>query len=110
MALDAFRPMSNGILISCTTVGSAGISPSSAGGMQGARVTNLSTVNAFVLYSLTSTAVATLPSTTNSQPGFWLKGNAEAVLSMPPNAFFSACTTGVGLVAQIGISAGFGIA
>ena len=106
MAAYSFNP-SYTQLISLTTVGSAGISASTGSGMQGTELSNLSTNNCFGEFFLTSTGVATLPTTAAIAPGFCLPAGAKNQRFVcNPGAFLSMLTTGVGLTAIISVTAG----
>lgn len=94
-------------LIALTTVGSPGISASTGSGMQAVELSNLSTNNCFGTFSLTSTGVATLPTTGAIAPGFALPASAKNVRYVcAPGAYVSMLTTGVGLTAIVSVTAG----
>lgn len=105
----AFYPQGPTILIALTTVGSAGVSPSSAAGVQGLKLDNLSTNNVFAHIGITSTEVALLPTTAASQNGVFIPYLASLTISTPPNPFVSALTTAAALTAVMALTLGTGL-
>ena len=105
----AFYPQGPTILIALTTVGSAGVSPSSASGLQGLKLDNMSTNNVFVRIAQTSASAAVLPTTAASQTGFFVPYLASLTITTPPNPFVSALTTAVSLTAVMALTLGAGI-
>lgn len=108
MSLDAFRPQGGTILAALTTVASVGVSPSSAGGIQGLRITNISTNDAYAWIGSSAVAAA-LGSSSTPGLSFPILQRTSLVISCPPNAFLSAMTTGAGITAVLAITAGFGL-
>lgn len=107
---QAFYPQGPSLLIALTTVGSAGVSPSTAAGIQGVKIDNLaSTCSVFVAAFPTSTGVALLPTTAASQPGFFVRASQSQIVSVPPNSYFSALTTAAAVTAIACITPGYGI-
>ena len=93
--LAAFQPQGNSLLVS-STVGSAtaAVQTSSAGGIQGLRISNLSTNDAYVSIGA-STATATLPTTTvpSTGTGFVVMQRSAVTITAPPNCWLSAITS-----------------
>ena|SRR3990167_5357642 len=104
----AFYPQGPTILIALTTVGSVAVCPSSAAGLQGLKIDNLSTNNVFLNVSSTG-AVALLPTTAAGQTGMFIPYLASLTITTPPNPFVSALTTGAALVSVMALTLGAGI-
>lgn len=88
--LDSFLPQGNTTIIA-STAASATAAQQFTGGIQGARLVNLSTVDAYLAFGA-STATAAAPSTAGAA-SFPLMQRTEKVISLPPNFWVSAITT-----------------
>lgn len=104
----AFLPQIGSCMMSLTTVASVPISPSSAGGVQGARMTNITTDNAYIWIG-SSAIVPTSNTTAAPFLSMPLLQKTSLVISCPPNSFFSGLTTAAGITATVVITAGYGI-
>lgn len=109
---NAFLPMSGSIMLALTTVASAPVSISSGSGIQGARIVNLTTDNAWMWMGLT-TATATSNTTGALFQSFPVLGKDRpggvVTISCPPGAYFSGLTSAATIAATVVITAGMGI-
>lgn len=69
MALPAFQVQGNTTLIAASSAASAAVQPST-GSIQGMRIANLSTADAWVALGMSSTLAAVAPSTSASGSAF----------------------------------------
>lgn len=108
MALSAFQPQ-GGTLIIASTAASATTATqvSSAGGIQGAWLVNLSTNDAYVAISASSAVAAAVPTTASSTGSFPLLQRTDEKLTVPPNCWLSAITTAG--QANLAVTLGFGL-
>lgn len=108
MALTAFQPQ-GGTLIIASTAASATVATqvSSAAAIQGARLVNLSTNDAYVAISASSAVTAAVPTTASSTGSFPLLQRTGEKFSVPPQCWLSAITTAG--QANLAITLGFGL-
>lgn len=109
---NAFLPQSGSIMLALTSVASAPVSISSGSGIQGARIVNLTTDNAWLWMGL-STATATSNTTTALFQSFPVLGKdrpaGTVIVSCPPGAFFSGLTSAATITATVVITPGTGL-
>lgn len=107
---QAFNPNGNTLLVALTSAAS-GAARASTGAFQAYELSNLSTANLFVGMSASSGVAPVLPlssAASTATPGFFIRGNETKVRMGPPNAYFSAMTTGAAIAGMLAITAGEG--
>lgn len=104
MALNTFQPQGATSMIALTTAASAAIQPST-GSIQGVKIANLSTNDAYVTFGVT-TATAVYPTTTTAGLGQPILQRSVETFVFPPNGWLSALTSsGAALLA---VTPGYG--
>ncbi len=94
MAITAFQPNGNTVLISATTTSSASSATQvSTGGQQGMLVSNPSTVPVYVAAAQTSAVQAAVPTTAAPCPGLCLPAGQQRALNTPPGGWLAASTS-----------------
>ena len=105
MALLTFQPQGNTSMVALTTAASAGIQPST-GSIQGVKIANLSTNDAYVTFSPTSSIAAIYPTTSVPNLGMPVLQRSVETFVFPPNGWLSALTSaGAALLA---VTPGYG--
>ena len=106
--LAAFQMQGNTLLIASTAAAATVAVQGSTLGQQGAFLTNLSTVDAYVSISASSSVLASVPTTASPSTGSMpLMQRTGKVFSVPPQCWVSAITTGG--QANIAVTPGFGL-
>lgn len=105
MALLPFQIQGGTLIVASTAASATAAQQVATGSIQGAFLQNLSTVDAYVSIGA-STATAAAPTTASSTGSFPLMQRTGRSLTVPPNFFISAITTGG--QANISVTPGFG--
>ena len=107
-----FYPQSPTVMANITSASTGGISQSTGGGYQAARIQNISTgPNIFVRISQTQADVPVLPLSSvgsTAAYGFPIAQNQSEVFTIPPNSFVSAMSTAATMTAVMAVTYGFG--
>lgn len=104
MSYLTFQPMGLTSMIAPTTAASAAIQPST-GSIQGIKIANLSTNDAYVAFG-TSSVAAVYPTTSNPGLGMAILQRSDQSFVFPPNGWISALSSaGTALLA---VTPGFG--
>lgn len=107
MPLNAFQPQGQTLILASTLASATTVQPSTAGGIQGMMVTNLSTLDAYVVFSTTGIA-AVAPTTAVPAVGHMAILQRETyIFTTPPNCYVSAITTAG--QANLALTPGFGL-
>lgn len=102
-----FQPQGNTLIVASTAASATAGVQVSTGAMQGVRLVNLSTLDAYVSVASSSSATASLPTTASPSTGSMpLLQRTERVLTVGPNFWLSAITSAG--QANIAVTGGFG--
>lgn len=103
-----FLSMGGTIVMSISTA-PAILPVSSAAGIQGVMLTNMSTLNLQILVAQSSLTTLSTLSSGAVQPGILLGPSKQITISCSPNPFVCGMSTGTGLSGYIGVSPGMGV-
>jgi hypothetical protein len=107
MPLNAFQPQGPTLILPSTLSAATTMQPSTSGNIQGLMVTNLSTNDAYAVFSTTGLA-AVAPTTAVPAIGHTpILQRATYYFTVPPNCFVSAITTAG--QANLALTPGFGL-
>jgi hypothetical protein len=106
MSLTSFLTQGNTLIVASTAAAATAAVQPSTGSIQGMRIVNLSTNDAYVAFG-TSTATASVPTTASPSTGHQpILQRSERTFNTPPNVWVSAITTAG--QANLAFTPGFG--